>query len=1188
MDIGATVGAYRVVARLGAGGMGDVYRAHDARLGRDVALKVLPADVATNPDRLARFRREARALAALNHPHIVTIFSIEEADGVPFMTMELIEGRSLEHLVADGGLALARFFDIGVALADALAAAHRKGIIHRDLKPANVMVTHDGVVKVLDFGLAREADAHGSSEHNPTSLGLTQAGIIVGTVPYMSPEQIEGRSVDQRTDLFSLGVVLYEMASGTRPFRGDSSPALMSSILRDRPQPLPELRPDVPEGVWRLAARCLEKAPSQRLQSAQEVHAELKELRRAWESGSARPAALRAPGSGLTVSSDLRVAVLPFAFRGGDDAAGLAEGLTDDITAGLSRFQHLRVVSRRDAEAVKGQAADIRAAEQLAARYLIEGTVRAAGSAVRLNVRLVDTTASAHIWAETYDRALGGDPFALQDDLTGRVVATIGDTNGVLARSLAASVTDRDTDDLTVSELVLRFFGYGQHVSPEEHRRLRAAFERALNAEPGHAQGWACLAMLYEQEHSQQLNPLPNSRQRSAEAARRSVGLDPACQAGWRGLAVAHFFDRDRNGLRVAAERVRALNPWHTTTMSYIGTLLAYAGEWDRGVKMVEDAIDFNPHHPDWVHYTLATNHYRLGAFDKALLEAKRASLADYVWTPICLAMAAGQLGLAADARGALAVIRRRHPAYLDPGKVRELWSAWHWDEGLLDYLLEGFEKALGLVDQPVAPRPPSGSSPARPAVLDAVASIAVMPFADLSPAADQEWFCDGIAEEILNALTPLKNLRVAARASAFSLRGRGDDLRTIGEKLNVTTVLGGSVRRAGERVRITVQLSEVETGFQLWSERYDRELTDIFDVQDEIARAVADRLQVTLADGPLDRLARLVERGTTDIGAYQLYLQGRALLMRRGTGILRAIELFEQAVTIDPRYSVAWAAIAEAHTVLAIFGLVRGAESKTHALAAAARAIELSPSSAAGHAALGYAALAFANDRAQARRELERALELNPHHVQGRCWYGLFYLQWVAGEIETGLSHARRALEDDPLSAYTTMIVAACLGTAGRLGEAIEAGRLAMERDPESYVARWSLGVILVEAGRIVDAIALLETAPVESTNTLELVSLAVAYQRAGRAADAAAIHQAVVARSALRYVPHAFRALTAAAAGRQDEAIASARAAWEDREPPFMLLARHYPQWRPLHADPRFQEILRELEAPGDGDGP
>jgi serine/threonine protein kinase/tetratricopeptide (TPR) repeat protein len=727
---GHRLGPYEIVAPLGAGGMGDVYRAHDARLGRDVALKVLPAEVAADPERLARFRREARAVAALNHPHIVTIFSIEEAHGVPFMTMELVEGRSLDHVLADGGLPLARLFDIGVALADALSAAHRKGIVHRDVKPANVMVTNDGLIKVLDFGLARETEGHDRSEQDATFLGLTQAGIVVGTVPYMSPEQIEAKPVDHRSDIFSLGVVLYEMATGTRPFGGGSPPALMSSILKDRPRPLTELRADVPEGVWRLTARCLEKSPSDRVQSAQEAHVELKALRRSWESGVSAPAVHPAPTSGPTVSSDLRVAVLPFTSRGGGDAEALADGLTDDITAGLSRFQYLRVVSRREAETAKGQSADAVASEKLGARYLVEGTVRTAGTALRLNVRLVDTATSAHMWAENYDRQLTGNSFALQDDLAARVVATVGDTNGVLVRSLAASLKDRNTDELTVSELVLRFFGYAQHFRPEEHARLRAAFERALVSEPSHAQGWACLAILYEQEYSQLLNPLPDPHQRSAEAADRSVELDPTCQAGWRALAALHFFERDLDGLRVAAERVVALNPLHMTSMSYVGMMLAYAGEWDRGVELVEHAIELNPHHPGWVHYVLATNHYRKGQFDEALVQAKRANVTQFVWTPLCVAVAAGQLGRSADARAALDAIRKNHPAYLDPDKVRALWSMWHWDADLVDRLLDGFVKALALVDRPAeAARPSFAASLMTSPTSDRFASIAVMPF---------------------------------------------------------------------------------------------------------------------------------------------------------------------------------------------------------------------------------------------------------------------------------------------------------------------------------------------------------------------------------------------------------------------------------------------------------------------------
>ena len=652
--IGRQLGGYRVLSLLGAGGMGEVYRALDTKLNRDVALKILPDAFARDVDRLARFRREAQAVAALNHPHIVTIFSIEEHDDVPFMTMELIEGSTLDQEIPGSGLSLARFFDVAIALADALAAAHRKHIIHRDLKPANVMVTDDGHVKVLDFGLARtvEPDVVRLAEA-VTSLGLTAAGIIVGTMPYMSPEQIEAKPLDHRTDLFSLGIILYELATGERPFRGDSSPALMSSILKDHPEPIGERRADVPGDVCRLIGRCLEKDPRNRIQTANEILIELKAQRRAWESGAA-------------------------------------------------------------------------------------GAIRPAA---------------------------------------------------------------------------------------------------------------------------------PDSTPRPAERA----------------------------------------------------------------------------------------------------------------------------------------------------------------------------------------------------------TSIAVLAFTDMSAAKDQDWFCDGIAEEILNALTPLKGLRVAARTSAFSFKGKGDDLRTIGEKLNVTTVLEGSVRRAGDRVRITVRLSDVANGFQLWSERYDRELKDIFDVQDEIAKAIVERLRVTLAGGKDDRL---VEQATTNIEAYQLYLKGRALVDRRGASVPIGLDLLRKAVELDPGYSLAWAGIADALTVLAYSGAMRGAETKEQAMAAARRSIELDPTSAAAHTALACASLLYENNRAMAKQEFERALELNPSYGMGRCWYGNFYLNWACGDFEHGIAEARRALDSDPLSAYITMTLGVSLFTAGRLDEAIDTCRRAIELDPESFVARWALGIALGLAGRFEEAV--------------------------------------------------------------------------------------------------------------------
>ena len=266
--------------------MGEVYRARDTRLGRDVAIKVLPADVARDTTRLDRFRREAKALAAIDHSNIVTVFSVEEASSsagpeiLHFLTMQLIEGQSLDQVITEGGLPLERMLAIAAAIADALGAAHDKGIVHRDLKPANVMVAADGRVKVLDFGLAKDVRASDPTDATLPSVGHTEYGVVMGTPAYMSPEQVAGRAVDHRSDIFSLGILLYQMASGQRPFEGASSVELASAILRDTPPLITDVRSDLPPDLARLIRRCLEKDPSQRIQTARDVANECRDLSR--------------------------------------------------------------------------------------------------------------------------------------------------------------------------------------------------------------------------------------------------------------------------------------------------------------------------------------------------------------------------------------------------------------------------------------------------------------------------------------------------------------------------------------------------------------------------------------------------------------------------------------------------------------------------------------------------------------------------------------------------------------------------------------------------------------------------------------------------------------------------------------------------------------------------------------------
>jgi TolB-like protein/predicted Zn-dependent protease len=893
------------------------------------------------------------------------------------------------------------------------------------------------------------------------------------------------------------------------------------------------------------------------------------------------------PASGLsstaaTGAGALAIAVQLFSSRGGDSAADLAEGLTEDVTTGLARFSYLRVVPR---------AAETAAA--VPARYVLEGQVRVAQSAVRVSARLTDTISGAHLWAENYDRPAEAGVFALQDDIAPRIIATVGDANGVLLRSMVTTLKQRPIEEHTVRDLVLRFHGFLEHFDPAEHLQLRDRLTEALRHEPGHADGWACLSSLIEHEYSHGLNPRPDPLGRARDAAERSVAADPVCQEGWRGMASAAFFARDAAGVRLAAERAIAINPLNTGTVAVCGLFLAYSGAWDRGLDVIRQAMQPNPHYPGWVHFPICSYHIKHGDYTAALQQVKQINMPRFPKWHLTIAAVAGHLGLRDEARAALDGLARLDPARSDDDYVRQAFASWIWTDDEMERLVDGVRKARALVASGVsrplaagapassdtvrrdaAPNPPSSGSDT------ADASIAVLPFRDLSEERNQDWFCDGIAEEILNALTQLPGLHVAARTSTFSFRNSADDLHALGEKLGVATVVQGSVRRAGERIRVTVQLVDVSNGFQLWSDRYDRELKDIFDVQDEIARAVANRLKVasTTASG-----ARLVMAATSNLVAYEHYLQGRALLYRRGASILPALEHFRQAVELDANYAQAWAGIADAYVVSAYFGLVRGTEARRQGLAAARQALALDAASSDAHTALAGLAQICENDLRAARAGYETALELNPSHIQGRCWYALFYLQAGRGRYAEGVAEARRARELDPLSAWVAAILAVTLVTAGDTEEAVLEARRATALDPLSFVARWVLGLTLRYAGRLDEAeSALAEAAATSGRHHFAIVSLALTCAHRGQSDRALALHAELVQRAAAGYIPLTQLSLTADAAGDRNQALAYARQALDQREPPFVLLARHWPEFRELRQDARFAALLRELDDP------
>jgi serine/threonine protein kinase len=714
--VGQTLAHYRINAAIGAGGMGEVYRATDTKLRREIALKILPTDMARDPERLARFQREARTVAALNHPNIVTIYSVEEADGVHFLTMELVEGHSLKRYITEGGMPVEQIVEIARALGEALAAAHEKGIMHRDLKPANVMVTADGRVKALDFGIAKEIhpDCEGATM---TLADSTQAGVVMGTPAYMSPEQIAGRVLDHRTDIFSLGIVMHEMATGQRPFVGRSPAELISAILHDTPPLVTEVRSDLPRDLARIIRRCLEKDPRHRVQTARDVGNEFRELAKSLSrkesTASSMPRLTILSDSGAARADEgFWVAVLPFKHKGANAGLdALAEGISEEIITGLSRFSYLRVIARSSTQRYSSESGDVRTVgKELGARYVMEGSLRQAGSRLRIGVQLVDAASGAHLWAETYERVFSPDTlFELQDDIVPRVVSTVADMQGVLPHNMTEVLRNHDPEKFTPYEALLRSFGHHQRLSTKEHAAARAALERAVQQPPDRADCWAMLSWLYREEYTHGLNLRPDPLGRALAAARRAVDTAPSNHLAHAALAATLFFLRELGAFRVSAERSLALNSMDGLTAAYLGTLIAYTGDWERGCALAERAMQLNPQHPGWYWFPLVLNAYRQRDYPRALELVFKVNMPGFWRTQLMLAVSQAQLGELGAARNAVQELLRIRPDFsVVQGEELSKW----WDAELIEHVIDGLRKAGLKNDEGVQKTEPTKTVP--------------------------------------------------------------------------------------------------------------------------------------------------------------------------------------------------------------------------------------------------------------------------------------------------------------------------------------------------------------------------------------------------------------------------------------------------------------------------------------------
>ncbi|HUM00906.1 MAG TPA: protein kinase [Thermoanaerobaculia bacterium] len=613
---GTRLGPYEVVSLLGAGGMGEVYRARDPRLLREVAIKTIAPHLAGGPEALARFQREARTIAALTHPNILAIFDVGTHENVWFLVTELLEGETLSERLSRTVLPWAKAVEIAAAVAEGLADAHAHGIVHRDLKPGNLFLTSEGRLKILDFGLARRIpSAPGARDTEaPTLAPSTQAGAISGTVLYMSPEQVEGRPLDARSDIFSLGSVLYEMLVGRPPFPSESPGGTMAAILRDPPAPIPPGRQALPAGLDRVVWRCLEKNPDERFQSARDLAFAL----RAFFSGAA-PAVEEAAGRPGPPS----VAVLPFRNLSADpENEFFTDGILEDVIAHLSKIRSLKVISRTSVMPFRNREKSLREiGTTLGAAAVLEGSVRRAGNRVRIVAQLVDVRTDENLWAETYDRELD-DIFAIQTDVSFQIAAAL---QAELSHDERKRIQRTPTRDLHAYQLFLQGRYCYTRYTDEGIRKGIGYFEEAIAADPEFALAYAGLALAYAelgQAHDFGSVKPAESYDRARAAVAKALALDDALGEAHGVVALLKFVSEyDWSGAEREFRLALELSPGSADIHDHYGWLCSALERYDDAIRLVKRARELDPltHRSD-----LANELLRAGRIEEALELAER------------------------------------------------------------------------------------------------------------------------------------------------------------------------------------------------------------------------------------------------------------------------------------------------------------------------------------------------------------------------------------------------------------------------------------------------------------------------------------------------------------------------------------------------------------------------------------